>query len=108
MGASTKTCFELVEPYSVEAFIGHCRASGLRMGRLRGVIARAILQTSAPFDFDALWAAARAIEPSVSRGTIYLSLRRFCQVGLIRVFEQYPLEYNQEIPHIANDNAAYR
>jgi hypothetical protein len=62
MGASTKTRFALVEPYSVEAFIKNCRASGLRMGRLREVVVRAILQLSVPFDFDALWAATKVID----------------------------------------------
>jgi Fe2+ or Zn2+ uptake regulation protein len=60
-----------------------CHKRGIRIGKTRRVVAQAILGQQDVFDFDAILDAARAIEPSISRGTIYLSLRRFRSAGLI-------------------------
>ncbi len=84
MSVSGKTRFELIEPRSSEALISDCRAAGLRMGSKRRAVARALAEAEGPFDFDSLWARTRRIAPGVSRGTIYLSLRRFRLAGLLR------------------------
>ncbi|MEJ0025682.1 MAG: transcriptional repressor [Rhizomicrobium sp.] len=84
MGASGKTRFELIGPRSPEALICQCRSAGMRIGRTGSAVMRAVAQAQDPFDFDAVWAGARQIEPAISRDTIYRSLRRLRSVGLIR------------------------
>ncbi|MEI9889127.1 MAG: hypothetical protein WDN08_22000 [Rhizomicrobium sp.] len=84
MGASAKSHFELVAPLSPEALVARCRAKGLRMGPTRCAVARVVAGTEGRFDFAQVFAGARAIDPGISRGTIYLSLRRFQFAGLIR------------------------
>ncbi|MBS0278026.1 MAG: hypothetical protein JSR81_10415 [Proteobacteria bacterium] len=54
------------------------------MGKTRRVVAQAILDQDDEFDFDTILEAARAIAPTISRGTVYLSLRRFRSIGLIQ------------------------
>ncbi|HEY0301202.1 MAG TPA: hypothetical protein VGC36_07720 [Rhizomicrobium sp.] len=84
MSRMAKSTFELVAPLTAEALEARCRAKGIRMGRTRRVVARVVAETGGCFDFDAVFDRARRIAPQISRGTIYLSLRRFQFAGLIR------------------------
>lgn len=61
-----------------------CQKRGVRVGKTRRVVAQAILDQDDEFDFDTILEAARAIAPTISRGTVYLSLRRFRSIGLIQ------------------------
>jgi Fe2+ or Zn2+ uptake regulation protein len=61
-----------------------CQKRGVRVGKTRRVVAQAILGQDDEFDFDTILEAARAIAPTISRGTVYLSLRRFRSIGLIQ------------------------
>jgi Fe2+ or Zn2+ uptake regulation protein len=85
--------FEMVGSRSPEAFIEACRAAGLRIGRKRRAVARAIVESEHAFDSETLLTGARRLEPGMSHGTIYLSLRAFCRAGLIRTLENLaPIE----------------
>lgn len=85
MPGQPKSAFELVAPLTPEAIEARCRARGLRVGRTRRVVARVVAGIDGRFDFDLVFARARALEPQISRGTIYLTLRRFLSVGVIRM-----------------------
>jgi len=84
LGAARKKRFELTGTRSREAFIGCCRTRGIRMGRTRTVIAKRIVEADGVFDFDFIWNHICNGERWISRGTIYSSLRRFRDAGLIR------------------------
>ncbi len=84
MAALGKSRFELVAPLTLDALKARCRAKGIRMGPTRCAVARVIAETDGLFDFDLVFDRARRIAPQISRGTIYLSLRRFQFAGLIR------------------------
>ncbi|MEI9988574.1 MAG: transcriptional repressor [Rhizomicrobium sp.] len=84
MSGPAKARFELTERRSPQAFIDECKAAGIRMGSKRRAIAKALAGIEGLFDFDSVWARIRGVEPAISRGTVYLSLRRFRGAGLIR------------------------
>jgi Fe2+ or Zn2+ uptake regulation protein len=84
MSASEKLRFELAAPLSPKAIEAQCHAKGVRMGRQRRAVARIVATMRHPFGFDDIFKEARRIAPAISRGTIYLSLRRFRAAGLFR------------------------
>jgi hypothetical protein len=63
----SKARFELTGPRSPDAFVARCGQKGIRLGRARPVIIRAVAASGAPFDFDSLWERTLEREPKVSR-----------------------------------------
>jgi Fe2+ or Zn2+ uptake regulation protein len=84
LGTRGKTRFVLASSNTLPVFEEACNRHGVRIGRTRRVVAQAIVSQRNVFDFDAILDAARAIEPTISRGTVYLSLRRFRSAGVIQ------------------------
>jgi len=84
MSTPEKLRFELATPLSANAMEAQCRARGVRMGWQRRAVARSVAKMRRPFGFDDVFEEARRIAPAISRGTIYLSLRRFRAAGLLR------------------------
>lgn len=84
MGTRGKTRFVLASSNVLPVFEEACQKRGVRVGKTRRVVAQAILDQDDEFDFDTILEAARAIAPTISRGTVYLSLRRFRSIGLIQ------------------------
>jgi len=80
-----KSRFALVGRLSAQDLEQRSRFLGVCMGRTRIVVARAIAEAPAVFDFDMVFARARALEPRIARGTVYLLLRRLRDADLIRV-----------------------
>jgi Fe2+ or Zn2+ uptake regulation protein len=84
MGARQKARFALNTPLSPEDIEAGCRARGIRIGPQRRAVARALAEIPGPFDFDRVLEEVRRVAPQISRGTVYLSLRRFRSAGLLR------------------------
>lgn len=84
MAVFEKSRFQVTARLSVKALEARCRAKGVHMGPQRRAVARVLAGLRGPFGFDDVLKRARHIAPRISRGTIYLALRRFRAVGLIR------------------------
>jgi Fe2+ or Zn2+ uptake regulation protein len=84
LGTRGKARFVLTSSSVLPTFEEVCHQRGIRIGKTRRAVAKAILAQQEAFDFDAILDAARTIEPTISRGTVYLSLRRFRSAGLIQ------------------------
>lgn len=84
MGTRGKTRFVRASSNVLPVFEEACHKRGVRVGKTRRVVAQAILDQDDEFDFDTILEATRAIAPTISRGTVYLSLRRFRSIGLIQ------------------------
>ena len=76
--------FESVCKQSPDIFKAACRRHGLRMTGPRALVADIVAGAYGPFDFDFVFARARDREPRISRGTVYLALRRFHAADLIK------------------------
>jgi len=85
LGTRGKARFVLTSSNVLPMFEEACHKRGVRIGKTRRVVAQAVVDAQESFDFDAILDAARAIEPTISRGTVYLSLRRFRSIGLIQL-----------------------
>jgi Fe2+ or Zn2+ uptake regulation protein len=84
LGTRGKTRFVRASSNVLPVFEEACHKRGVRVGKTRRVVAQAILDQDDEFDFDTILEAARAIAPTISRGTVYLSLRRFRSIGPIQ------------------------
>lgn len=91
MRPAAKAQFEIARPFTAEEFEALCRRGGLKLPRTQRAVIAAITKTDGPFDFPGLFAAARRLAPTISRNTIYRSMRRMASLGLIRKVENAPV-----------------
>ena len=86
MGTPYKLRFVLcIKPRTAAALEERCREAGLRITPERSAVFAAVAMHRETFAFDDILAAARDIEASIGRDTIYRSLRCLKRLGAIRV-----------------------